>query len=214
MDVGGDDSAFSEDSEFEEGSSYSVSIFLLSFLHSTRFDVAGSRSSEGEQGSLELPGAELRIEGEFKCATFSFHRYRHFDTIIVSSRLVQNIRLADDSSTVGVLGKEWDLNLNIDEQEIEFRDDLRAASGIGKRRRKVWYCHCPSSGLSNQPTPVIASWPAPGSCAISASQSPHRRRKPSIHRRNDTEEHTNHARSHTNRAPGYVGLVRACQLLP
>lgn len=52
-----------------------------------------------------------------------------------SSRLVQNIRLADDSSTAGVLGKEWDLN--IEEQEVEFRDDLRAASGIGKRRRKV-----------------------------------------------------------------------------
>ena len=56
--------------------------------------------------------------------------------MIVSSRLVRNIRLADDSSTVGVLGKEWDLNIG--EQEVEFRDDLRAASGIGKRRRKVW----------------------------------------------------------------------------
>ena len=61
---------------------------------------------------------------------------RYFSMIIVSSRLVQNIRLADDSSTVGVLGKEWDLNIG--EQEVEFRDDLRAASGIGKRRRKVW----------------------------------------------------------------------------
>ncbi|KAI0269808.1 TPR-like protein [Gloeopeniophorella convolvens] len=50
------------------------------------------------------------------------------------SRLVQNIRLADDSSSVGVLGKEWDLN--IEEQETEFLDDLRAASGIGKRRHK------------------------------------------------------------------------------
>jgi hypothetical protein len=57
------------------------------------------------------------------------------DTIVFSSRLVQNIRLADDSSTAGVLGKEWDLN--IEEQEVEFRDDLRAASGIGKRRGKV-----------------------------------------------------------------------------
>jgi len=54
---------------------------------------------------------------------------------VSSSRLVQNIRLADDSSTAGVLGKEWDLN--IEEQEVEFRDDLRAASGIGKRRGKV-----------------------------------------------------------------------------
>ena len=59
-----------------------------------------------------------------------------FNVTTVSSRLVRNIRLADDSSTVGVLGKEWDLNIG--EQEVEFRDDLRAASGIGKRRRKVW----------------------------------------------------------------------------
>lgn len=69
----------------------------------------------------------------------------YFNMIIVSSRLVQNIRLADDSSTVGVLGKEWDLNIG--EQEVEFRDDLRAASGIGKRRRKVWYCRRSSAGL-------------------------------------------------------------------
>lgn len=70
---------------------------------------------------------------------------RYFNMIIVSSRLVQNIRLADDSSTVGVLGKEWDLNIG--EQEVEFRDDLRAASGIGKRRRKVWCYHRRSAEL-------------------------------------------------------------------
>lgn len=74
-----------------------------------------SSSSDEEQESVGLPGAELRIEGDF-------------------NRLVRNIRLADDSSSVGVLGKEWDLNIG--EQEVEFRDDLRAASGIGKRRRK------------------------------------------------------------------------------
>jgi hypothetical protein len=71
------------------------------------------------------------------------HRFFHLrdcsKVVIVSSRLVQNIRLADDSSTVGVLGKEWDLS--IEEQEVEFRDDLRAASGIGKRRQKVQLCH-------------------------------------------------------------------------
>ncbi|SRR6266403_1301832 len=96
-----------------------------------------SSSSDEEQENIELPGAELRIEGDFKCATPFLHPYRCINMIIVSSRLVQNIRLAD-SSTFGVLGKEWDLNIG--EQEVEFRDDLRAASGIGKRRRKVWYC--------------------------------------------------------------------------
>jgi hypothetical protein len=73
----------------------------------------------------------------------SFHP--HLNIIIVSSRLVQNIRLADEPSSVGVLGREWDLNIG--EQEVEFRDDLRAASGIGKRRRKVWCHRGPSARL-------------------------------------------------------------------
>lgn len=34
-----------------------------------------------------------------------------------------------------MLSKDWDIN--IEEREAEFRDDLRAASGVGKRRRKV-----------------------------------------------------------------------------
>jgi general transcription factor 3C polypeptide 3 (transcription factor C subunit 4) len=97
-------------------------------------------SSDEEQESPEHPGAELRIEGDFKCAT-SFLHPQPLLTSSLSSRLVQNIRLADDSSTVGVLGREWDLNIG--EQEVEFRDDLRAASGIGKRRRKVWFYHRP-----------------------------------------------------------------------
>lgn len=101
--------------------------------------------SDEEQEGLELPGAELRIEGDFKYAASLFHRC--VNMIIVSSRLVQNIRLADDSSSVGVLGREWDLNIG--EQEVEFRDDLRAASGIGKRRRKVWCCRRLSAGLSD-----------------------------------------------------------------
>ena len=70
-----------------------------------------------------------------------FLLYCRSNKFIVLSRLVQNIRLADDSSAVGVLGKEWDLS--IEEQEVEFRDDLRAASGIGKRRQKVQLCHYP-----------------------------------------------------------------------
>ncbi|KAH9997918.1 TPR-like protein [Russula vinacea] len=76
---------------------------------------------------------KLRIEGDF-------------------NRLVQNIRLADDSSTVGVLGKEWDLNIG--EQEVEFRDDLRAASGIGKRRRKR-HGRRPGVALSQQVKALI-----------------------------------------------------------
>jgi hypothetical protein len=72
------------------------------------------------------------------CSVHLLHLSLFLTRLFCSSRLVQNIRLADESSNVGVLGKEWDLN--IEEQEVEFRDDLRAASGIGKRRIKVSYC--------------------------------------------------------------------------
>jgi general transcription factor 3C polypeptide 3 (transcription factor C subunit 4) len=82
------------------------------------------------------------------CQRRFFHLSDCSKVVIVSSRLVQNIRLADDSSTVGVLGKEWDLS--IEEQEVEFRDDLRAASGIGKRRQKVQLCLYQTPRLLNQ----------------------------------------------------------------
>ncbi|KAL0945283.1 hypothetical protein HGRIS_000791 [Hohenbuehelia grisea] len=49
-------------------------------------------------------------------------------------RLVQNIRTGDASSGSGSLTKDWDFNIR--EQEAEFRDDLRAASGIGRKRVK------------------------------------------------------------------------------
>jgi hypothetical protein len=51
------------------------------------------------------------------------------------SRLVENIRLTDTTSSTGVLSKIWDFN--IEEKDAEFRDDLREASGIGRKRRKV-----------------------------------------------------------------------------
>ena len=103
-----------------------------------------SSSSDEEQDSIDPPGAELRIEGDFKCAVSFLNLPYYLNVTTVSSRLIRNIRLADDSSTVGVLGKEWDLNIR--EQEVEFRDDLRAASGIGKRRRKVWCYRHHSAG--------------------------------------------------------------------
>jgi len=52
-----------------------------------------------------------------------------------SSRLIQTIRQNEGNSSSGVLSRDWDID--IAEKEAEFRDDLRAASGIGKRRRKV-----------------------------------------------------------------------------
>ena len=53
------------------------------------------------------------------------------------SRLVKKIRLRDGSTSnnTGLLTKDWDFD--IAEREAEFKDDLRAASGIGHKRRKV-----------------------------------------------------------------------------
>ena len=49
-------------------------------------------------------------------------------------RLVRNIRTAEDISSTGVLQREWDIRL--EDQDTLFRDDLREASGIGKRKIK------------------------------------------------------------------------------
>lgn len=38
-----------------------------------------------------------------------------------------------------MLSREWDFNA--EEQDAIFRDDLRAASGIGKKGKKVTYPH-------------------------------------------------------------------------
>jgi general transcription factor 3C polypeptide 3 (transcription factor C subunit 4) len=47
---------------------------------------------------------------------------------------VKNIRLQDSSSSsANLLAKEWDFD--IAEKDAEFKDDLRAASGIGRTRK-------------------------------------------------------------------------------
>jgi len=57
--------------------------------------------------------------------------------VCVLSRLVKKIRLRDGStsSSTGLLTRDWDFD--IEEKEAEFKDDLRAASGIGRKKRKV-----------------------------------------------------------------------------
>ncbi|EEB93054.1 hypothetical protein MPER_08345 [Moniliophthora perniciosa FA553] len=49
---------------------------------------------------------------------------------ISSTRLVKDIRERNDTS----LTRDWDIS--IEEHEQSFRDDLRAAAGIGRRRKK------------------------------------------------------------------------------
>ena len=60
--------------------------------------------------------AEAAIEGDF-------------------DRLIQNIRGADDGESAGMLSRMWDIDL--EEREAEFRDDLRMASGVGRTKKKV-----------------------------------------------------------------------------
>ncbi|CAK5261855.1 unnamed protein product [Mycena citricolor] len=77
----------------------------------------GSSNGEGSGGEEDFAGpvplAEMQIEGDFE-------------------RLVQNIR--EDDNSGGILNRDWDFNVK--DQESQFRDDLRGASGVGKTRRK------------------------------------------------------------------------------
>ncbi|KAG5653250.1 hypothetical protein H0H81_001507 [Sphagnurus paluster] len=84
--------------------------------------------NDGENANMEAEddGAEEEIEGDF-------------------DRLVKNIRSREDPSTSAGLAKDWDFN--IEEKDAEFRDDLREASGVGRRRKK---------GKGRQAGPVLS----------------------------------------------------------
>ncbi|KAJ7192484.1 hypothetical protein GGX14DRAFT_552972 [Mycena pura] len=51
----------------------------------------------------------------------------------IKPNLVRNIRLDDGLSSAGILAKDWDFTV---QDTTEYRDDLRAATGIGRRRKK------------------------------------------------------------------------------
>ncbi|KAF7360402.1 hypothetical protein MVEN_00770100 [Mycena venus] len=80
----------------------------------------GSQASDSEEDSEkgdedpQEQNVEMQIEGEF-------------------DRLINNIRMNEGTSS-GLLTKDWDFNVH--DQDAQFKDDLRLASGIGKRRRK------------------------------------------------------------------------------
>ncbi|KAF9032358.1 hypothetical protein BJ165DRAFT_1535052 [Panaeolus papilionaceus] len=86
-----------------------------------------SEETSGDEGGEVEVRAQDEMEGDF-------------------DRLVKNIRQRDtfnsSASTsgagsnplTGILTKEWDLT--IEEQEAQFKDDLREASGVGRKRRK------------------------------------------------------------------------------
>ncbi|KAM5536661.1 hypothetical protein V8D89_009756 [Ganoderma adspersum] len=74
-------------------------------------------STQPLQADVEAEDArvEAAIEGDF-------------------DRLIQNIRGADDGESAGMLSRMWDIDL--EEREAEFRDDLRMASGVGRAKKK------------------------------------------------------------------------------
>lgn len=96
----------------------------------------------------------------------------------VTSRLVREIR-EGDSSGPGALSKVWDFDM--EDREAEFKDDLREASGIGKRRsRKVGITRISPRFVWFQRRSVARK--TEGRHSLSASQGTHRAGKPSIRR--------------------------------
>ncbi|KAK7044646.1 hypothetical protein R3P38DRAFT_2879955 [Favolaschia claudopus] len=72
-------------------------------------------SEKGDDTTSQEPNVEMEIEGDF-------------------DRLINNIRMKEGTSS-GLLNKDWDFG-SINDQDSQFKDDLRLASGIGKRRKK------------------------------------------------------------------------------
>ncbi len=105
--------------------------------HDGESDASGSFDSDASNSNDEIEQtvlspeeafAEREIEGDFECA----YRLLPSRQILTScSRLVKNIQRSDAPG----LTKDWDFN--IEDRDAEFRDDLRAASGIGRRHKKV-----------------------------------------------------------------------------
>jgi len=52
---------------------------------------------------------------------------------LLQSRLIDSIRKSDGQQGSGVLSQAWDLSVN---DEDDWRDELREASGVGRRKKK------------------------------------------------------------------------------
>jgi general transcription factor 3C polypeptide 3 (transcription factor C subunit 4) len=123
---GDDDNAYSRsgDSDFESDSEVEV------------IQQIDNDSNDLEDDTPQR--AELEIEGDFEYVPeLPFVPSRVTKLIVMArvSRLIANIRVTDGASGSSMMTKDWDFN--IEEKDAEFRDDLRAASGIGRKRRKV-----------------------------------------------------------------------------
>ena len=54
-------------------------------------------------------------------------------------RLMGNIHETDEMASIGVKSKSWDIPIE-DDHRTAFHDDLRAASGVGRRRIRSKVC--------------------------------------------------------------------------
>ncbi|KAG6826536.1 hypothetical protein H0H92_015434, partial [Tricholoma furcatifolium] len=116
-----------EEDEFGEITLSLLKVYLIGSVlgsevqDSSEDDASGEEEGDEEEEDDDEPvdgggdAAEEEIEGDF-------------------DRIVQNIRSRDNTSATSGLAKDWDFN--IEEKDAEFLDDLREASGVGRRRRK------------------------------------------------------------------------------
>ena len=101
--------------------------------------------SEDEREHVQLQPAENEIEGDFECVcSLSISSVPNAPSyFLVSSRLISSIRKSDGQKGGGVLSQAWDLSVD---DEDDWRDELREASGVGRRRKKgvriSWPFHC------------------------------------------------------------------------
>lgn len=100
----------------ESGDEYSEEDNAVAGPSGTQTHANGTPALLGDAEDAEDTQVETAIEGDF-------------------DRLIQNIRDAGDGSSSGMLNKMWDMDL--EEREAEFKDDLREASGVGKMKKKV-----------------------------------------------------------------------------
>jgi hypothetical protein len=90
--------------------------------------------SGDEQEQVQLLPVENEIEGDFECV-YSLLIGSILNALLcfIHSRLIDSIRNSDSQQGSGVLSQAWDLSVN---DEDDWRDELREASGVGRRKKK------------------------------------------------------------------------------
>lgn len=100
--------------------------------------------SGDEQEQVQLQPVENEIEGDFECVySLLIESILNAPLRFLHSRLIDSIRNSDNQQGSGVLSQAWDLSVN---DEDDWRDELREASGVGRRKKKdvrpSWLLYC------------------------------------------------------------------------